>query len=47
MNGNAAVGLEAQFDLTADDLKHCDFDHALEADGASDDDRFLAFPRQN
>jgi hypothetical protein len=47
MNGNAAVGLEAQFDLAAGNLEHGDFEDALEAIGTSDDDRFLAFSRQD
>jgi len=47
MDRNIGIDLETQSDLPAIDLEHRNFEHALEAGGASDDHSFLAFPRQN
>jgi hypothetical protein len=45
MDGYICIDLEAQPYLAAIDFQHRDFEHALEAGGASDDHGFLTFPR--
>jgi hypothetical protein len=47
MDRNSAICLKAQSHLSAVNIEHRDFEHTLEADGPSDDNRFLAFPRQD
>ena len=44
MDGNVFIDVEAESYNASTNLEHGDFEHALEARGASDDHGFFAFP---
>jgi hypothetical protein len=47
MDRDVRISLKAQAHLAALDVEHRDFEHTLEAKGASDDDGLLGSPRQD
>jgi hypothetical protein len=47
MDRDLLIDIESQSHFSVANLEHRDFEHALEAAGASNHDGFLAFPGQD